>query len=343
MDILKIERITKRSKAIVLTRHSLAFERLLKITIILFFIFGVAILFIPWQQTAVGKGRVIAFLPTERVQAITTHIAGRIQKWHVTEGSFVEEGDLLAEIIDNDPEILNRLRSEEQAALKRLQVLETQVVANENNLKRQKSLFQEGIVSQRQVELAEIELAQSISQKAAAQVELNRIQVRLSQQNMQRLTSPISGTIQKIIYGENTQFLKAGEIIAYIAPETKNRVVELWVSGRDLPFIKLGQTVRIQFDGWPIFQISGLPELSVGTFKGFVQLIDPSDDGKGYFRVIVARQESDIWPSPRLLRQGVKAQGWIAMNRVPLWFEIWRTVLSLPPMPVPVTEDQIHK
>jgi hypothetical protein len=116
-------------------------------------------------------------------------------------------------------------------------------------------------------------------------------------------------------------------------------VVELFLKGKDLPFVKIGQPVQLQFDGWPILQISGLPELSVGTFRGYVKIIDPADDGKGNFRIIVKPSENDIWPSPRLLRQGVKARGWVAMNRVPLWFEIWRSLMSLPPMPVPIFDE----
>jgi len=333
------ERISRKSNAFELTRRSPFFDRIIRVTGYSLLIFTVLVLFVQWQQTAMGDGKVFAFLPGERVQNITTNVLGRILKWHVKEGSAVQAGDLLAEIVDNDPEILNRLKSEEEAAKNRLRVTEIQVRASENNVVRQKSLFSEGIASERQVELAEIELATSVSARASAQVELNRIQVRLSQQSMQKVLAPIAGTIQKLYFGENSQLLKPGDVIAHMVPNTDNRVVELSLKGKDLPFIKIGQPVQLQFDGWPILQITGLPELSIGTFRGYVRIIDPADDGKGNFRIIVKPTEKDIWPSPRLLRQGVKARGWVAMNRVPLWFEIWRSLMSLPPMPVPIFDE----
>lgn len=333
------ERISRKSSAFELTRRSLFFDRLIKVTGYSLLIFAILILFVRWQQTALGEGKVMAFLPGERVQNITTNVMGRILKWHVREGSSVQPGELLAEIVDNDPEILTRLKSEQDAGVNRLKVTEIQVRAAENNVRRQKSLLSEGIASQRQVELAEIELATAVSARASAQVELNRIQVRLSQQSMQKVLAPVAGTIQKLYFGENSQLLKAGDIIAHMVPDTNNRVVELSLKGKDLPFIKIGQPVQLQFDGWPILQVSGLPELSVGTFRGYVRIIDPSDDGQGNFRVIVKPSDNDLWPSPRLLRQGVKARGWVAMNRVPLWFEIWRSLMSLPPMPVPIFDE----
>jgi multidrug efflux pump subunit AcrA (membrane-fusion protein) len=339
MDMKRNERICRKSASFELTRKGYFFDRLLKITGYALLLFLLLVLFVPWQQTALGEGKVMAFLPGERIQNITTNVMGRILKWHVKEGSFVQSGALLADIVDNDPDILTRLKSEEKAALNRFNVTEVQVRVSENNVKRQKSLLKEGISSQRQVELAEIELAQAVSSQSAAQVELNRIQVRLSQQSMQKVTAPVSGTIQKLYFGENSQLLKPGDIIAHMVPDTENRVAELSIKGRDLPFIKLGQPVQIQFDGWPILQMSGLPELSIGTFRGYVRIIDPSDDGQGNFRIIVKPSEKDLWPSPRLLRQGVKARGWVAMNRVPLWFEIWRSLMSLPPMPVPIFDD----
>lgn len=336
MDLRRTEKISRRSNAFLMTRHKPWFVKLIKYTGLVFGLFILLFIFVPWLQTAPGEGRVMAFLPGERVQSVTANVGGRIQKWLVREGSKVQSNELIAEIVDNDPEILQRLSAEAEAAKNRLQVVEIQIQAAQNNLKRQKDLLKEGIASQRQVELAQIDLANSLSAQASAQVEYNRTQVRLSQQSMQKVYAPIAGTIQKIFYGENSQFLKPGDVIAHIVPETDNRVVELYLNGRDLPFIKIGQSVQIQFDGWPILQLSGLPELSVGTFRGYVRIIDPSDDGQGNFRVIVKPSKNDIWPDPSLLRQGVRARGWVAMNKVPLWFEVWRLMMSLPPMEVPV-------
>ncbi|MBL8716883.1 MAG: HlyD family efflux transporter periplasmic adaptor subunit [Myxococcales bacterium] len=90
-----------------------------------------ALVVTPWQQTAAGEGRVIAFSPLDREQRIEAPIDGRVTKWHVQEGSIVREGDTLAELADNDPEIMSRLRLERDAVKKRIVAAEARVAAAE--------------------------------------------------------------------------------------------------------------------------------------------------------------------------------------------------------------------
>jgi hypothetical protein len=82
--------------------------------------------------------------------------------------------------------------------------------------------------------------------------------------------------------------------------------------------------------------------VAVGTFGAEVVFIDPADDGQGKFRVVVAPKpdvltrngetHEEQWPSNRYLRQGVRANGWILLNSVPLWKEIWRQINGFPPV-----------
>ncbi|MBC8068151.1 MAG: HlyD family efflux transporter periplasmic adaptor subunit [Deltaproteobacteria bacterium] len=74
-----------------------------------FVLLVVALLVTPWQQSVTGLGRVIAYAPLERQQAIESPIAGRVVEWLVEEGEHVQEGQLLAIISDNDPELVGRL------------------------------------------------------------------------------------------------------------------------------------------------------------------------------------------------------------------------------------------
>ncbi|MFN9968883.1 MAG: transporter, partial [Phycisphaerae bacterium] len=41
--------------------------------------------------------------------------------------------------------------------------------------------------------------------------------------------------------------------------------------------------------------------------------------------------EEQRWPSERYLRQGVRANGWVLLDQVPLWFEAWRQLNGFPP------------
>ncbi len=89
----------------------------------------------------------------------------------------------------------------------------------------------------------------------------------------------------------------------------------------------------MQFEGWPAIQFSGWPSVAVGTFGGEVVSVDSRDNGKGKFRVLVRPDPQDrAWPAERFLRQGVRANGWVLLNQVPLWFEVWRQLNGFPPV-----------
>lgn len=291
----------------------------------------------PWQQTAVGNGRVVAFSPGERLQRITANVEGRVQKWFVREGQVVKEGDILAKMVDNDPEIISRIQQERAALKRELEANELGRRASERNRNRQSQLLAEGISSERTYELAQMEYVKYVKDVADAEGKIARLDVRLSRQLTMEVRAPRSGIIQSILVGENSALVKPADEIALLVPQTDERTVELLVGGIDLPFLKVGQDVQLQFEGWPILQFSGFPEISVGTFKGVIKVIDPSGDLSGNFRVLVGQSESSVWPISDLLRQGVRARGWIQMNRVPLWYEIWRQANGLPPMPIPIT------
>lgn len=170
---------------------------------------------VPWVQNVKGSGRVVAFAPLERQQTIEAPIEGRIVRWHVREGSHVQRGDRIADISDNDPELLTRLRQERAAAEARLVAARARVEginarvqalelsrgnamsaaelrarmaldrvhaaeraveaaqAAENtariNIDRQRGLLGQGLTSQRNVELAELDAARTRLETQRAQ------------------------------------------------------------------------------------------------------------------------------------------------------------------------------
>jgi hypothetical protein len=100
--------------------------------------------------------------------------------------------------------------------------------------------------------------------------------------------------------------------------------------------IEEGRPVRLQFEGWPAVQFAGWPAVAVGTFGGRVALIDPSDDGRGRFRLLVVPDELDApWPEARFLRQGVRAKGFVLLDQVSLGYELWRRANGFPPTVTP--------
>jgi membrane fusion protein, adhesin transport system len=83
--------------------------------------------FTPWQQNVRGVGRIVAYTPAERQQFISAQVEGRISRWLVREGSQVKQGDILAEVLDNDPQLLQRLESEQKAALAKQEATDNRV------------------------------------------------------------------------------------------------------------------------------------------------------------------------------------------------------------------------
>ena len=183
---------------------------------------------------------------------------------------------------------------------------------------------------------------------ANAERDLSVIEVQISQNMRQMVTAPRAGIVLNVAATDGT-YLRPGSLICVIIPETENRFVEIMVDGNDMPLIKArkdgvtGSLVRVSFEGWPAIQIPGWPNLAIGTFGGEVILVDPTDDGKGKFRVVVTAVDDTVdrgqgvvkvgWPEKeRWLRQGVRANARIMLEEVPLWYEVWRQINGFPPV-----------
>jgi len=156
--------------------------------------------------------------------------------------------------------------------------------------------------------------------------EFDRLEVR----------APKSGYIQQWngLVGSDT--VKEGDQLFVLVPDTESLSVEMLVSGNDMPLVQEGDRVRLQFEGWPAVQFVGWPSVAVGTFGGKVNRVFPTDDGRGFFRVVVTPDrhfegEND-WPDGRYLRQGVRSNGWVLLKQVPLGYEIWRQLNGFPPI-----------
>jgi hypothetical protein len=105
--------------------------------------------------------------------------------------------------------------------------------------------------------------------------------------------------------------------------------VQLFVKPIDVPLIKVGRKVRIQFEGWPALVFSGWPDVGFGTFGGRVAVID-NIDSAGKYRILVV-PDPDATPWPEAIRVGSGAYGWAMLNDVPIWYELWRQLNAFPP------------
>jgi len=389
---------------------------------IAFFLLPILSLFLPWRQNVNASGQLTAFSASERIQTIDAPVSGVISNWNVQEGSTVKKGDVLLEISDIDPQFKDRLISQRDNQITKLEAKADELKAYEiqqQNLissrdakiaaaqfkldvaqqktfssaeavsaaqatletaefqtTRLQRLYTDGLVSKRDVEVAERDFILAKRSLNSAQANLNSakaeaksasaeiLQIRadtqaaldssnalinkikgeladsennltsseidLSRQNSQKVIAPRDGVIHRIPTNSESQVITKGQQLLVIVPDTDSRAVELWVDGRDATLVVKDSEVRLEFEGWPAIQVAGWPAVSIGTFKGKVAFVDPTDNGVGNFRVMVLPADDSNWPSPRYLRQGVTTRAWILLQEVSIGYELWRLVNGFP-------------
>ncbi|MEM1070572.1 MAG: HlyD family efflux transporter periplasmic adaptor subunit [Planctomycetota bacterium] len=195
----------------------------------------------------------------------------------------------------------------------------------------------EGKKQKNEIENTKAELyVQDVEQKiATVDKELLDLENKRSELDRLKIPAPRSGRIQQWYGLTGSDIVKEGDQLFVIVPETDELSVELTITGNDMPLVQEDDRVRLQFEGWPAVQFVGWPSVAVGTFGGKVNRVFPTDDGKGNFRVVVTPdnhfEREDGWPDDRYLRQGVRANGWVLLQEVPLGYEIWRQLNGFPP------------
>lgn len=144
-----------------------------------------------------------------------------------------------------------------------------------------------------------------------------------------QIVAPQDGYIVKAMKAGIGETIKEGESVATIMPENPEMAVEMYVQAMDVPLIGMDRKVRIQFDGWPALQFSGWPNVSVGTFGGVVRVIDRVNSTGGLYRILVTPDPEDE-PWPEQLRMGSGTKGWVMLDNVAVWYEIWRQLNGFP-------------
>lgn len=145
-----------------------------------------------------------------------------------------------------------------------------------------------------------------------------------------QIIAPQDGYVVKTVKAGIGETVKEGDAVCTIMPNSGDMAVEMYVKAMDVPLITKGRKVRIEFDGWPALQFSGWPSVSVGTFGGTVEVIDYYSSSPGEFRILVVPDKKDEqWPQQ--LRVGSGTQGWVMLDNVPIWYEIWRQLNGFPP------------
>ncbi|MEW6543183.1 MAG: biotin/lipoyl-binding protein [Nitrospirota bacterium] len=272
----------------------------------------------------------------------------------------------------------NRVREAEQ----RVAAAKIEVDTAELNVNRHRQLAEQGLVSQRELELtiqaaigskanlqaaeavlkaakqgmkalsfgrdqvsaevlqrlleAEAARAGAFAEAARAADQLADVSLRLSnaiqRREYSRVMAPIDGTVVRMAQVGPGETVRVGDVLVRISPASADKAVELVADGLDAPLLNAGRKVRLLFYGIPAIPLPAWPELMAGTFGGVIKVVDQVDDGKGNFRFwVVPDLEDRPWPEQAHVRQGTKVMGWVILNRVPLWYELWRRFNLFPP------------
>jgi len=158
-------------------------RKVARMLVIFFTTSTVALIFTPWQQSVSGRGHVSALTPIERVQAISAPVEGRVARWHVTEGTHVRAGQLIVELTDNDPLILDRLRRERLAVSERLMMAEGRAAAHEERLGRLRESKTNAVnAASNRVRMAEDRIVQNEQAVRAAEERLTAARLNIARQ-----------------------------------------------------------------------------------------------------------------------------------------------------------------
>ncbi len=142
--------------------------------------------------------------------------------------------------------------------------------------------------------------------------------------------APQDGYISSLVFTGIGEMIKEGDPLVKIMPTQYQLGVELFVAPIDLPLLKIGQKVQIQFDGWPAVVFAGWPNASYGTYSGHVYAMDMFLGQNGKYRILVKPDSTDIsWPDA--LMYGGGTNNMILLNDVPVWYELWRNINGFPP------------
>ena len=205
--------------------------KILNKIILMVSILGLIILFLPWTQNISGSGSVTTLKPDQRPQTVQTAIAGRIEKWYMKEGDFVNKGDTIlyiSEIKEDylDPKLIENTKNQvdakkgSQASYSgKINSLSAQIQAinNEKNLKLQqaKNKIKQAILK---IKSDSIDLVAVNTQIKIAKTQFNRA-LTLNKEGLKPLTDveekrlKLQETEAKIITQENKLLASENELI----------------------------------------------------------------------------------------------------------------------------------
>ena len=203
-----------------------------------------------------------------------------------------------------------------------------EVLITTSEIKRLKASYQEKLAKVKS-DKATASSLQFEAEGAVAKLK-NTLANYKQRQALQYITAPQKGYINKALKGGLGETFKEGDQLVSIMPEDYQIAVETYIRPIDMPLIKVGESARVEFDGWPAIVFSGWPNVSYGTYGAKVVAIENYISDNELYRILLAPDPGDN-PWPEQVRIGSGARTIALLGRVPIWYEIWRQLNGFPP------------
>ena len=224
----------------------------------------------------------------------------------------------------------------------KLQSSEAKLVAQENKLEESRAKFLTADMELLRLDASysdkiskvKSDLFSARSASFNAEAELSKMESSLARYSKRNellyVLATQTGYVNKAIKASVGETFKAGESIVTIMPTDYELAVETFVTPIDLPLIRIGERVRVQFDGWPAIVFSGWESVSYGTYGARVVAVENYIGENGKCRVLLAPDTEDYeWPEG--IRVGSGARTIALLSDVPIWYELWRKLNGFPP------------
>jgi len=242
-------------------------KKVLPILIVLVLFVGLSLYFFKKQEKPGGL-----FILHGRVEGkeinIGSKVQGRIIRLYKRESDPVKKGELLAELRpDEYLAMLSSAQKEVQAAEETVLMAQSYLIKSQakleqakRDLERYRALFQEGLVSKRDLEIAELNFTSALSElkvnekyvaqaKAKQSSALQRLkEVEVSYRET-KIYAPADGVILSRV-AEEGEVVNPGQVI-YTMVDLNKLYIKVYIPEPELGKVKLGQQARVYVDAYP--------------------------------------------------------------------------------------------
>jgi len=268
-----------------------------------------------------------------KIRTDSTDLANAERNAIIIEEQFVRYEQLFKEDLISRTELETRRMNTQNAATKVIEHRNKLAISRTELMNLTRELRAIDADYNDKISKAESEKFASMSTLYTAEAELTKLQNQFNNYDRRNglyyILAPQDGFISKTSKSGIGETVKEGEEIARISPYQFLHAIEIFIDPMDMPLVHAGEQVRLIFDGFPAFVISGWQNISTGVYNGTILTVDPALHESGKFRVLVKPSDSELWPA--VLKQGGGVQAIMLLNDVPLGYELWRKFNGFPP------------